>query len=117
LVTKELVEVLRDHEELYEQYDIKKFPQTIITGSYQDGLIHGYKMIIDGRNGGRFSDLHQLQSNILGYQNKINEYRKSKCYFDVAYFQLAQSWKTPIVLLRDFISKKLVKSANKSSGE
>lgn len=87
LVAGELEQLLLEHAELYERYEATEFPQILLIGSYQDGLIHGYEMILDGMKTGRFSDLHQLQSQIRSYQDKIDQFKKSRNYFEVAYFR------------------------------
>ena len=53
---------------------------------YQDGLIHGYKMVRDMKGKGIYSDPCVIQTKIQGYQTKITDYRSIKNYLDAAYF-------------------------------
>lgn len=87
LVEEELHEVMVSHLELYDRYEVSENPEVMICGAYQDGLIHGYKRILDGRISGVFSDLHELQGRARAYSAKILAYRKDKKYIDVAYFR------------------------------
>lgn len=83
----ELSELLDDHSEFYDKIETTEHPQAIINGAYQDGLIHGYKRIIDSRGVGRFSDLHAVQSLAHNYETKIASCRRAKHYIDAAYFK------------------------------
>lgn len=87
LVEEELDAIISSHLELYDKYEVFDHPEVMICGAYQDGLIHGYKRILDGRISGVFSDLHELQGRARAYSAKILAYRKDKKYIDVAYFR------------------------------
>lgn len=83
----ELYELLDEHQSLWDEIDVREFPQIIMAGMYQDGLIHAYQMARDVRGTGRFSDVHNLRARIHSYQDKIDYYRKKRAYSDVSYFQ------------------------------
>jgi hypothetical protein len=84
---EELVLLQSDHDHLWEQYGKRRLPQMIASAFYQDGLQHGYEIMLDGRTSGRFSCIHEVDAVCRGYENKIKEYRKQRKYDDVAYFR------------------------------
>jgi len=84
---EELIEVLHEHQDLWDSYDLQENPQVILSGMYQDGLIHALQMARDVRATGKFSDVHALRRRIFAYEDKIKEYRRRKSYSDVAYFR------------------------------
>lgn len=83
----ELYELLKEHEYLTENFDGKKFPQVLPSMVYQDGLIHGLRLAIDKQGSGEFSDLHVLQAKARLYESKIKNYKSSRSYLEVAYFE------------------------------
>lgn len=86
-IEDELDRVRADHFLLWEDYGRRKLPQMLASAFYQDGLQHGYKMVLDGRKTGRFSWLHESESVVLGYESRLREYKKLRRYDDVAYFR------------------------------
>lgn len=79
---------LRDaHNALWSTYNLNEFPQVIIPGCYQDGLIHGCEMILDARGTGVYSDMHSVCGKIEAYEEKISYYKGKRSYSDVAYFR------------------------------
>ena len=86
LAEKYLFEVQQEHAMLWEKYNPSEYPQMLPSAMYQDGLIHGYKMVRDMKGKGIYSDPCVIQTKIQGYQTKITDYRSIKNYLDAAYF-------------------------------
>ncbi len=86
----EIDEVLNEfrtmHYDFVESYKPKKQPHLIFATAYQDGVLHALERITDRAMTGEFSDLHDVQNRIRGYETKISEYMKARNYWDVAYF-------------------------------
>lgn len=74
------------HIEFVRSYKIKEQPHLIFCTAYQDGVLHAYQRILDRQMSGEFADLHAVQGRMHAYREKIDEYRKLKSYWDVAYF-------------------------------
>ncbi len=74
------------HLDFVKSYHPKKQPHLIFATAYQDGVLHALERILDRSMTGEFSDLHNVQRRIAGYDLKIAEYRKTKNYWDIAYF-------------------------------
>lgn len=86
-ILDELLEVKEVQAELWESFDVHKYPQMLMSAFYQDGLIHGYQLVLDTQNEGQHSDLHYLLSKAHRYEGRISQYRSNRKYLDVAYFQ------------------------------
>ena len=85
-ILDEFHDVHNEHSQLWERFDGQEHPQILLSSSYQDGLIHGYQLVLDLRGTGLFSDVHLLQQKIFAYDEKIKGYRSKKSYLNVAYF-------------------------------
>lgn len=100
-VYDDLIDVEEAHTALWEKYDPHNFPQMLMSAVYQDGLIHGYEVILDKKNEGRNSDLHYLQAKLYGYQDIISDCIRSKKYLDVAYFRGYQNVIVSLIEYKD----------------
>ncbi len=65
--------------------DIKRKPEAIFCGSYQDGVIHSFERMLQKRNTGEYSHLCNIESKIDSYFRLRKVFLKRKKYFDVAY--------------------------------
>lgn len=75
------------HNAFVGSYDVAEQPHLVFATAYQDGVIHAFERILDRAMTGEFSDLHEVQRRISAYSQKIADYKKSKNYWDLAYFK------------------------------
>ena len=84
----ELLDDFRDmHFDFVKSYHPRRQPHLIFATAYQDGVIHALERIVDRSMTGEFSNLHDVQRRIAGYEAKVAEYRRAKNYWDIAYFR------------------------------
>jgi hypothetical protein len=86
-VEVELDRVAECHIRFIESYSVGSEPHLIFSTAYQDGLIHGFKRIVDRRYTNDFADLHRVRGQIALYGDKISEYTKQKDYWNASYFE------------------------------
>lgn len=98
-ISEEMVEFREMHYNFVNSYHPRKQPHLIFSTAYQDGVIHAFERIVDRSMTGEFSDLHDVQSRIRGYEAMIEEYKKKKNYWDVSYFRGYQNGLLHFVLI------------------
>lgn len=86
-IETELVEFRELHYEFVRSYNPRRDPHLIYATVYQDGVIHAFERIVDRALTGEFANLHDVQNRISGYEQKIAECRKSRDYWNLAYFK------------------------------
>lgn len=86
-VADELDETRDRHDDLWERFDPRAHPQALASACYQDGLIHAYQIILDGRKSGKYSLTYNYLKSARGYEELISKRRKMKDYLDVAYYR------------------------------
>lgn len=85
-VSNALSVIKQKHLELWEKFNPAHYPQTLASAFYQDGLIHGYRLILDESNTGRFSHSCEVVHMIKAYDKKISDMGRRRMYLQVAYF-------------------------------
>ena len=98
-ILDDLIDFQETHLEFVDGVNLKSDPHLIFCVSYQDGVIHALQRIVDRRMTGDFSDLHKVQGQIHLYDEKIEAYRKSRNYWDAAYFTGYRNGLIRLVLL------------------
>lgn len=100
-IEAELFEFRDMHSEFVESYSPSEAPHLIYATAYQDGVIHAFERIVDRALTGEFADLHQVQGRVAGYERKIQECKKAKNYWDLAYFKGYQNGLMHFLFLND----------------
>lgn len=98
-IEAELIAFREMHYEFVKSYHPSRQPHLIFSTAYQDGVLHAFERIVDRAMTGEFSDLHAVQGRVGAYGDKINEYKKRKNYWDVAYFTGYQNGLMQFVML------------------
>lgn len=78
-------EVSDTHFRFTENIQYRTYPTAILTGHYQDGLIHALEYIALNQHAGRCSNVAGIRKTITAYTDRRAEYLKRKRYPDVAY--------------------------------
>jgi hypothetical protein len=100
-ISEELERFREVHHDFVGSYNPREMPHLIFATAYQDGVLHAFERIVDRAMTGEFSDLHDVQNRIAGYERKIVGYRRRKNYWDVAYFTGYQNGLLEFVLLNE----------------
>lgn len=85
-----LIKVTLEHHKL-SSLDLNKYPDSIYSLAYQDGLMHAFERILEKMNTGEYSCLTHLSKMIMDYDIIIKDKLSHKNYWDVAYFSGYQS--------------------------
>lgn len=83
---EELAEISSLHLDLWERFSPHDRPQCLLSACYQDGLIHGYQMILDLKPTGQQSHSCIHAAKAKEYEKIISARKKDRDYIDAAYF-------------------------------
>jgi NAD-dependent SIR2 family protein deacetylase len=82
-----LGDVLDAHEKVVDSFPLQKYPETVFTISYQDGLIHAFERIMARRFWGEYSDPPHVGRLLHSYEHLLKGAIRGKRYFDAAYIE------------------------------
>ena len=90
-ISDEVSNVSASHLALWDKVDMHDCPQALPSALYQDGLLHGYKYILDAAPTGEMSHSCELYPKMHAYEDIIAGYRKKRMYLQIPYFEGYQS--------------------------
>ena len=85
-INEKLEKVITEHHKL-SLLDLNKYPDSIYSLAYQDGLMHAFERILLKMNTGEYSCMTHLSNTITDYDKIIKDKLHQKNYWDVAYFR------------------------------
>lgn len=86
-VNAALFRIRREHERLYDEYDLHTRPAIMYCACYQDGLLHALERITARRKTGEYSDRRRVAHKIHSYETLRKVHISRKKYTDVAYIE------------------------------
>lgn len=81
--------------------DLRRYPTAILSGSYQDGLLHALQRTLRKRKSGEYSCGHCVQIKVNLYEEIKRRKIREKNYYDAAYVEGYQNGLTALICSKD----------------